>query len=469
MRRPNSLHSLVDGHVRLFSGIDRNCFTFGDGRFGTPFRPFRYRECHPDALAPRSRNGKNGVMIRNWAGNVDLSSARFHQPTSVVQVQEIVAAAEHVRVLGSGHSFSPVAETTGELLSLASLPPVLDVVDNTVTISAGTRYGELVGPVHAAGFALPNTGSLPHIMVAGACSTGTHGSGNGNRILASSVSALELVGADGELRTVRRGDPGFAGALVALGALGVVTRLTLDLIPTFDVRQTVLEGLRSFDDVPEALAAAYSVSLFSYYQGEGFDQVWVKQRAEEPPLPAGWLGTTPADGPRHMVRGVDPLYCTPQLGSTGPWFTRLPHFRLDFTPSSGDELQSEYLVPRGSVVAALHALDAIRDRIASVLHVAEVRTIAADDQWLSAAEGRDSAALHFTWISDMAAVLPVVGAVEEVLTEFDARPHWGKVFSTPADAVAKLWPHLPDFVAAARTADPVGKFHNAFLDATVFA
>jgi alditol oxidase len=407
-------------------------------------------------------------MIGNWAGNVTFSQARFHHPTSVEQVQEIVAAAQHVRVLGSGHSFSPVADTTGDLLSLTALPQVLHVVEGTVTMSAGTRYGELVGPVHAAGLALPNTGSLPHIMVAGACSTGTHGSGNTNRVLAASVSALELVGADGELRTLRRDDAGFAGAVVAIGALGVVTRLTLDLVPSYDVRQTVVEGLLSVDDVPEALASAYSVSLFTYFAGAGFEQVWLKQRADEPPLPAGWLGTTPADGPRHMDRGVDPASCTPQLGSTGPWFTRLPHFRLDFTPSSGDELQSEYLVPRETVVAALRALDAIRDRIAPVLHVAEVRTIAADDQWLSAATGRDSAGLHFTWISDVAAVLPVVGAVEAVLAEFDARPHWGKVFTTPAERIAQLWPHLPDFVAAARAADPGGKFRNAFLDRYLF-
>lgn len=403
-------------------------------------------------------------MIRNWAGNVTITPSRFHKPSSVEQVQEIVAGAERVRVLGSGHSFSPVADTAGDLLWLGELAPELQIADDAVTISAGMRYGELVAPLHEAGFALPNTGSLPHIMVAGACATGTHGSGDGNRVLAASVSAVELVGPSGELRTVRRGDPGFAGSVVALGALGVVTRLTLDLIPTFDVRQTVLEGLRSLDDVPEALAAAYSVSLFSYYDGEGFDQVWVKQRASDPTLPSGWLGMRPADGQRHMVRGVDPASCTPQLGSTGPWYTRLPHFRLDFTPSNGDELQSEWLVPRAAVVPALRALDTLRDRIAPVLHVAEVRTVAADDQWLSAASGRDSAALHFTWVSDEAAVRPVVAAIEAALAEFAARPHWGKVFSTPPEQLPALWPHLPDFVALARSADPDSKFRNAFLD-----
>lgn len=402
-------------------------------------------------------------VIRNWAGNVVFSPARFRRPTSVAQLQEWVAGSERVRVLGSGHSFSPVADTTGELLSLAQLPPLLELDGATVTISAGTRYGELVEPVHAAGFALPNTGSLPHIMVAGACATGTHGSGDGNPILGASVAAVELVGPDGHLRTVRRGDVEFAGGVVALGALGVVTRLTLDLVATFDVRQTVVEGLRGYDDVPEALAAAYSVSLFTTFTGRGFEQVWVKQRADEPPLPVGWLGTTPADAPRHMGRG-HPASCTPQLGSVGPWYTRLPHFRLDFTPSNGDELQSEYLVARGDVVAALEALDAIRDRIAPVLIVAEVRSIAADDQWLSPAFARDCAGLHFTWVADDAAVLPVVGAVEAALDRFDARPHWGKVFTTPPARVAELWPHVSDFVKTAAAADPDGKFRNAFLD-----
>jgi xylitol oxidase len=156
-------------------------------------------------------------VIRNWAGNVTFSPARFHEPISVER---------------------------------------------------------LVAPLHEAGFAPPNTGSLPHIMVAGACATGTQWSGQGDRVLASSVSAVLLVGPDGELCTARRGDPGFTGSVVALGALGVVTQLMLDLIPTFDVRQTIVEGLRSVDDVPEALAAAYSVNLFTYFAGEGFEQVW---------------------------------------------------------------------------------------------------------------------------------------------------------------------------------------------------
>ncbi len=401
--------------------------------------------------------------VTNWAGNVTFAAQRFHRPATVEQLQELVAGSDHLRVLGTGHSFNRIADTTGDLVSVADLPPVLDIGTDTVTVSAATRYGELMGPLHAAGLALHNTGSLPHISVAGACSTSTHGSGDGLGILATAVSAIELVGADGKLRTVRRGEVGFPGSVVALGARGVVTALTLDVQPTFDVRQTVYEGL-GLDRAGEALAAAYSVSLFTYWEGAGFEQVWVKQRADEAPLPSGWLGTTAADGPRHMVRGVDPAHCTQQGGVTVPWFEALPHFRLAFTPSNGDELQSEYLVQRETVVDALHALDGIRDRISSVLLVSEIRSIAADDLWLSAAQGRDSAALHFTWIADETRVAPVVAEVERVLEPFAARPHWGKVFSTDPGRVRELWPHLPEAAEFLRDNDPTGTFRNELLD-----
>jgi xylitol oxidase len=404
------------------------------------------------------------VVTRNWAGNVVFGEQRFHRPRSVAELQELVAGSDKVRVLGTGHSFSRIADTSGDLVSLAGLPPVLRVEAGSVTVAAGMRYGEIAVPLHAAGFALHNTGSLPHISVAGACATGTHGSGDGNAILATAVSAIELVGADGELRTVRRGEPDFPGAVVALGALGVVTSLTLDVVPTFDVRQWVYEGLRGFDDVEEVLAAAYSVSLFTYWAGAGFEQVWVKQRVSDAEPPAHWLGMTRADGQRHMAPGVDPAHCTAQLGEPGPWHERLPHFRLAFTPSKGDELQSEYLLPRSAAVDALRALDGIRERIAPVLIVSEVRSIAADDVWLSLAYGRDSVAIHFTWIPDTAAVVAVVAAVEAALEPFAARPHWGKIFTTPPEAVRALWPRIPDAERLLAANDPTGKFRNPFLD-----
>jgi xylitol oxidase len=404
-------------------------------------------------------------VLTNWAGNVVFAARAVHRPGSVAELQELVAGSDRIRALGSGHSFSRIADTTGDLVSLAGLPHVVDVDTEaaTVTVGAGMRYGEFTGHVHEAGFALPNLGSLPHIAIAGACSTGTHGSGNDNGALATAVSGVELVGADGELRTVLRGDPEFPGSVVALGGLGIVTALTLDLRPTFDVRQWVYEGL-ALDHAEEALAAAYSVSLFTYWAGEGFEQVWVKQRDTDPEPPPNWLGATRADGPRHMVRGVDPAHCTPQLGELGPWNERLPHFRLAFTPSNGEELQSEYFVPRAALPDALRALDAIRDRIASVLLVSEIRTVAADDLWLSLSEGRDSGILHFTWVPDTAAVLPVVAAVEEALEPFAPRPHWGKVFGTSPATVGGRWPRLPEFRQLLAKHDPEGRFRNEMLD-----
>ena len=405
------------------------------------------------------------MTLTNWAGNVVFAAGRLHRPVSVPELQELVAGADRLRVLGSGHSFSPIADTTGELVTVAGLPRRVEIDPDAgaVTVSAGTTYGELGAELHAAGFALPNTGSLPHISVAGACATGTHGSGDGNRVLASSVQAVELVGADGGLRTVRRGEDDFAGSVVALGALGPVTALTLDIGPTFAVRQWVYEGLRPFEAVPAALSSAYSVSLFTRWAGAGFEQAWIKQRADAPSPGADWFGATPATGLRHMIITEDPANCTQQLGEPGPWHERLPHFRAEFTPSRGDELQSEYLLPRASIVDALHALDGIAERIAAVLHVSEVRSIAADDLWLSPAAGRDSAAVHFTWIADAAAVAPVVADVEAALAPFDARPHWGKVFSTAPDAVRALWPRLPDAERLVRATDPSGKFGNAML------
>jgi alditol oxidase len=405
------------------------------------------------------------MVTANWAGNVVFSSRKVHRPASVAQLQELVAKSDKVRALGTGHSFSRIADTVGEHVTLADLPPVVEIDEAAATarVSAGLRYGEITGRLHEAGFALPNLGSLPHIAVAGASATGTHGSGHANGALATAVSAVELVGADGEQRSVRRGDAEFPGSVVALGALGIVTSFTLDLRPTFDIRQWVYEGL-PLEGAEEALVAGYSVSLFTHWAGAGFEQVWLKQRDTDPEPPVRWLGATRAAAQVHMVPGVDPQHCTPQLGEPGPWHERLPHFRLAFTPSSGDELQSEYFVPRAALADALRAVDGARDRIAPALQVSEIRTVAADDLWLSPAEGRDTAALHFTWVPDTAAVLPAVAALETALEPFGTRPHWGKVFGTAPAKVASLWPRLPDFANLTLKHDPEGKFRNAMLE-----
>lgn len=417
------------------------------------------------------------MSTTNWAGNVVFSARRVLRPTTVDELRDIVAGSDAVRVLGTGHSFSRVADTTGDLVSLAALVPAEDpalgvVVDTeraVASVPAAVRYGDLAGVLHARGWALPTMASLPHISVAGAVATGTHGSGQGLGNLASQVSAVELVASDGGTVLLRRGEPDFDGAVVALGALGAVTRLELDLVPTFDVRQDLYVALpwaSLLDRFDEAVSAAYSVSVFTDWQGDAVGQVWLKSRADAG-QPAGLehLGAARADRPLHPVPGMPAENCTEQLGVPGPWHERLPHFRLGFTPSSGDELQSEWFVPRAEAPAALEAVRALRDVVGPVLQVSEIRTIAADQLWLSGAYGRDTVALHFTWVGDTAAVLPVVGRLEEVLAPFAARPHWGKVSVAAPDQVRGLYDKAPDFIALAARYDPRGAFRNQLLDA----
>lgn len=411
--------------------------------------------------------------ITNWAGNITYSAQELHRPHSLEDVAALVADSARVRVLGSGHSFNEIAEPgpEGVLLSIADLPPVIDVdtAARTVRVSGGVRYAELARTVAAHGLALPNMASLPHISVAGSVATGTHGSGVGNGPLSSAAREVELVTADGSALSVGRDDPRFGGAVTSLGALGVVTALTLDLVPSFDMEQYVftelpLAGLDSaaFGTV---MSAAYSVSLFTDWRAPGFRQVWVKRRTDQPLADFPWAA--PATEKMHPVPGMPAVNCTEQFGVPGPWHDRLPHFRAEFTPSSGAELQSEYLLPRAYAVEALHAVDGIRETVAGVLQICEVRTVAADEQWLSPSHGRDTVALHFTWIEDTAAVLPVVRRLEEALAPFDARPHWGKVFTTPAGILHERYPRLGDFRKLARELDPEAKFANAFVRAVL--
>jgi xylitol oxidase len=412
------------------------------------------------------------VEQTNWAGNYRYRATRLHRPWSLAEVQELVAGAARVRVLGSRHSFTDLPDSA-ELLSLEGLPPeiAVDHAAGTVSFAAGLRYGQLAEALQAEGVALGNLASLPHISVAGAVATATHGSGDANGNLATAVAALELVTSSGELRTAARGDPDFDGLVVGLGALGAVTRLTLDVEPAYQVRQRVFEGLRwdaLLEHFDEIMAAGDSVSVFTRW-GEQVDQVWVKSRVTDAPEPrhADLFGATPATVERHPILGLDPVNCSPQLGVPGPWWERLPHFRMGFTPSRGEELQSEYLVPREHAAAAIQALRARGDAMRAVLQVSEIRTVAADRLWLSPQYQQATIGVHFTWTTAQAAVERALVDVEAALAPFGARPHWGKVFLADAAAMARLYPRLPDFIRLVERLDPRGAFRNAWLTARV--
>ncbi len=409
----------------------------------------------------------------NWAGNIVFKASQRSEPAAVEELQRLIKVCSRIKALGTLHSFHNIADTLGMHLSLRRFDEMtLDPAVRTVSVGAGVRYGELVAWLHAKGYALKNLASLPHISVAGACATATHGSGLGNQCLSAEVAAIEFVDGRGErIAWTRQSEPQkLAASVVALGALGVVTRVTLDVVATFSIAQTVYENL-SLDSLDrhweEVLGAGYSVSLFTDWRQNRIKQIWVKrklaQSAETDP-PESLFGALRQKDKLHPLPGHAPEPCTEQMGQPGPWFQRLPHFRMDFTPSSGAELQTEYFVPLHRGMEALLAVQRLGAAISPHLQISEIRTVAADNLWMSMACERDSLAIHFTWQPHGEAVQRLLPQIEASLAPFKARPHWGKLFSMPRERLQELYPRFHDFVALAKHCDPEGKFRNAYLD-----
>jgi xylitol oxidase len=381
-------------------------------------------------------------------------------PATVEEAQALVAAEPAIRALGTRHSFSRLADANRVLLSTERLDRIVEIGDGTVTVEAGIRYGELGSALSEHGLAVANYASLPHISVGGAAATATHGSGLANPSLASAVAAIELIAADGELLTLRRGDPDFDGAVVSLGALGVAARIELEVVPERELRQVVYDFLPwnvVEERLEEVLGGAYSVSLFTLWTEAGVDQVWVKSVDHPGPQ---WFGAPAARAPRHPVLGADPVHCTEQLGIPGPSGDRLPHFRLGFVPSGGDELQTELIVAREHGPAVVRELRKLGVLLTPLLLTSEIRAIAADSYWLSPFDARDSFAFHFTWKPLEREVLAAIAVVEAALAPYAPRPHWGKVFvSSPAER----YPRLDAFRELRRRLDPDGKFLNELV------
>ena len=410
---------------------------------------------------------------KNWAGNYQYNAQGLDHPDSVEAVQKLVKTGGKLKALGARHSFNGIADTRGDQISLEKLDRMsLDAQARTVTVGAGVRYGQLAPYLYQRGFALHNLASLPHVSVIGACSTATHGSGSKNGNLATPVAALEIVTAAGEIVTLSRERDGerFHGAVVALGGLGVVTSVTLDILPAFDVAQVVYENL-SFrhleDHLDEIFSSGYSVSLFTDWRNHRATQVWVKRRVQPDSAPSSapeFFGATLATRKLHPLAGHSAENCTEQLGIPGPWYERLPHFRMNFTPSSGDELQSEYFVPRAKAYQAILAVERLRDQVAPHLLISELRTIAADHLWMSPCYQRDALTIHFTWKPEWPAVRSLLPLIEKQLAPFDARPHWAKLFTLAPARLQSLYERFPDYRDLLRQYDPNGKFRNAFLN-----
>lgn len=281
--------------------------------------------------------------LKNWAGNVEYSTGNVHYPKTLEEVQKVVKKCDKIKALGSRHSFNKIADSDENQISLKEMNKVvsLDKNANTITVEGGARYGEFAEYLYKNGYALPNLASLPHITVAGACATATHGSGVKNGNLSSSVSAIEFVNAAGEVVTISKQKDGaeFFGAVVGLGALGVVTKVTLDLLPAFDMKQVVYRNLpmqelkNHFDDIQ---SRGYSVSLFTNWLNNNINEVWIKSRVEKgniTPEDLELYGAKRATQNMHPVEDQSAENVTDQMGKPGPWYERMPHFKMGFTPA----------------------------------------------------------------------------------------------------------------------------------------
>ena len=416
--------------------------------------------------------------MKNWAGNVEYSTDDIRHPATTDEVSRIVAevdaAAGQVKALGSRHSFSTIADSVGTLIALdrLTIEPSIQFGDDgaavSVRVGAGSTYAQVGAYLSEHGLALPNLASLPHISVAGAIQTGTHGSGVRNGSLASSVVALEIVRASGQVEIVSEHDPDFAASVVGLGAVGIITAVTLRVQPHFQISQYVHERLpwtAALANWAAIMSSGYSVSVFTTFQGENTHQIWSKRRldVDGPELDLTALGATEAAVALHPLPGVAADSVTAQLREPGPWNERLAHFRSEFQPSHGEEIQSEYLIPAEHGVAAITALRAIGDRIAPLLHISELRSVAADTAWLSPSYARDSLAIHFTWKPLPAEILTVLPLIEHTLEPFAPRPHWGKVSTMSPAGLRRAYPRLDDFATHLRRVDPDARFQNAYL------
>lgn len=418
-----------------------------------------------------------GEKRTNWSGNYAYHAERLDSLKTVEEVCEIVKRSSKLKALGARHSFNSIADTTGDQISLVNLNQmVVDSKSRTVTVGAGVKYGQVAPYIDSRGFALHNLASLPHVSVAGACATATHGSGSKNGNLSTAVTAMEIVTSDGEVVTVSAEKDGdkFRGMVVGIGGLGVVTKTTLRLLPRFTMRQVVYENL-SFDQLEkhldEIFASGYSVSLFTDWQNHRATQVWIKSRIDpnnHAEIKPEFFGATAATKNLHPLAGHSAENCTEQMGVPGPWYERLPHFRMNFTPSSGHELQSEYLIPRAKGYEAILAVERLRDHITPHLFITELRTIDADDLWMSTAFRRPSMAIHFTWKPEWPQVKQVLPLIEEQLAPFAPRPHWAKLFTMAAPQLKSRYEKLGDFQNLLAHYDPHGKLRNDFLNTNIY-
>lgn len=416
--------------------------------------------------------------LKNWAGNLTYSTDNVFYPASVEEVQLLVKRLDKLKVLGTRHCFNDIADSKDNLVSTKQLNKIISIDEQRklVTVEAGIKYGELAPYIDEKGYALHNLASLPHISVGGAITTATHGSGVRNGNLSSAVWAIEFVGADGTLHTLSRDKDGdaFNAAVVGLGAIGVLTKVTLAMQPSFNMKQYVFEKLplqELKENFEKIVSAGYSVSLFTDWQSDTINEVWIKTRTNDGPgydSVKQFFGAAAATKNMHPIAALSAENCTEQMGVAGKWYERLPHFKMGFTPSSGVELQAEYFVPHANAIDAILAIQRLGKQVGPHLFITEIRTIDEDNFWMSPCYKQPCVTIHFTLKQEIAEVMNLLPVIEKELVPYKAKPHWGKLFTLSHEQLNNLYERMPAFVALMKDYDPDGKFRNAFLDRYIY-
>ena len=435
------------------------------------------------SCSPQKQNNNETMEIiesiasgrKNWAGNYTFKAENLYDPGTVEEVQELVKKLGQQKALGSKHCFNDIADSPKNQVSTINLNKVVGLNKDakTLTVEAGARYGDFSKELHKQGFALHNLASLPHITVAGACATATHGSGVSNGNLATAVQAIELVMPNGELKNLDKSHPDFYGVVVGLGAFGIITKLTLEVQDTFAVQQNVFLDLplatleSNFDAI---MSSGYSVSLFTDWRDKKVSEVWIKQKVKEDPIQmeTDFYGAKAASKNIHPILALSAESCSEQMGVPGPWYDRLPHFKMEFNPSAGDELQSEFFIPQKNAVAAILAIEKLNEKIFPHLLISEIRTIAADEFWMSPCYHQDSVAIHFTWKPHTKEVMELIPKIEKILAAFNGKPHWGKLFTMDPVDLHPLYEKYPEFLALVKKYDPERKFDNHYLSNNIY-
>lgn len=409
-------------------------------------------------------NNPKAIRLHNWGGNFNYSTQNIQYPRSVAEVQQIVKNAGKLRVVGSRHSFSKIADSECTMLSTIGLNKIIGINGSipSVTVQGGLTYTDLLTSLNTAGFALPNLASLAEISVGGAASTNAHGTGVANQALANHIRSMEIVLANGSLLTIGPNDPRLKGMAAGLGAFGVVTQLELKLVPAFNittytyVNMPVQNSYENFAALQNMGFGVLLVNMFTAPDAWNIAIVYARSDANNTAML-----TSNLFGGTLVSQTTQPSY-----------LALLSIAQIGLSGVDGNEIQTEYFVPISKAVEAIKAVTAVANStniFPSLATAFVIRTIASDDLWMSEYYGNDTmVAIHFSWQNNVTAVEAVLPQLERAMIPYGARPHWGKMFTMEPEDFLPHYPKVNEFKKLAEQLDPKGKFRNEFLEENVW-